>query len=93
MSAILFAAALAAGQPTAAAPAEIIACKRDRPVAAQSLGREGPRRLGDLPPGNLYRAVLRRVGDCDIVEVNERGAWTLKPAGRLPHATPARRGW
>ena len=91
MSAILFAAALAAASPAAAAPADVIACKRDRPLAAQSNEREGPRKLGDLPPGNLYRAVLRRVGDCDIVEIHDRGAWTLRPAGRIPRATPARR--
>lgn len=88
MSAILFAAALAAAPPASSDPA---ACKADRPVPVQSQERQGPRRLGELPPGNLYRAVLRRVGDCDIVEVNDRGAWTLKPAGRIPRATPARR--
>jgi hypothetical protein len=91
MTAILFAAALAAGAPAAAAAPDATNCKADRPIPAQSVDRPGARKLGELPPGSLYRAVLRRVGDCDIVEVNVRGAWTLKPSGRGPRATPARR--
>ncbi|MFC3076555.1 hypothetical protein ACFODL_00490 [Phenylobacterium terrae] len=92
MSAIVLAAALAAGAPAAPAT-DLAACKADRPIPAQSLDRPGARKLGELPPGSLYRTVLRRVGDCDIVEVNVGGAWTLKPAGRVPRATPARKGW
>lgn len=89
MSAIVFAAAVAASAPSADAPN----CRADRPIAVQSLDRPNARKLGELPPGSLYRTVLRRVGDCDIVEVNVRGAWTLRPAGRVPQATPARKGW
>lgn len=91
MSAILFAAALAAGAPAASAAPDALNCRADPLLPVQSLDRPGARRLGDLPSGSLYRTVLRRVGDCDIVEVNVRGAWTLKPAGRVPEATPARR--
>lgn len=92
MSPILLAAALAAGAP-AATPIETSSCRGDRTVLAQSVERPGARRLGELPPGSLYRTVLRRVGDCDIVEVNDRGAWTLRPAGHVARATPARKGW
>jgi hypothetical protein len=90
MPAILFAAALAAGAPVPATP-DLEACRADRPIPAQSQDRPGARKLGELPPGALYRTVLRRVGDCDIVEVNVGGAWRLKPAGKIPEATPARR--
>ncbi|HEX2560378.1 hypothetical protein [Phenylobacterium sp.] len=91
MSAILFAAALAAGAPPAVAAPDTLNCRAERPITAQSLDRPGARRLAELPPGSLYRTVLRRVGDCDIVEVNVRGAWTLEPSGRAPRPTPARR--
>ena len=91
MSAILIAAAIAANVPAGAAATDALNCKADRPIPAQSLDRPGARKLGELPPGNLYRAVLRRVGDCELVEVNDRGAWTLKPAGRIPRAAPVRR--
>lgn len=92
MSAIFLAAALAAGQP-AVPETSLAACRPHRPVPAQSPDHPGARKLGELPPGALYRTVLRRVGDCDIVEVNVSGAWTLQPAGRIPHVTPAREGW
>lgn len=93
MSAIVFAAALAASPPAAAASPEVLNCRADRPIPAQSQDPPGARKLGELPPGALYRTVLRRVGECDIVEVNVSGAWTLKPAGKVPRATPARKGW
>lgn len=57
-------AAPAAHRPAPAAiPSRL--CRDDmkvRPIQSPQAGR--PRRLGELPPGDLTLAVLNRVGDC-----------------------------
>ena len=50
------------GLGEAAAPARI--CRDWNPRQARTPGKLRPRRLGELPPADLTRAVLNRVGDC-----------------------------
>ena len=100
-------AALPAIAPVAIAPAAVVvaappkpldaaACARDQVIQTKAQARVGPRKLGDLPPGRVYRAVLMKVGPCSAVIVHEpgfgRGAWRLETEGLAAGAriTPAR---
>ncbi|HEX4196960.1 MAG TPA: hypothetical protein VHZ26_05920 [Caulobacteraceae bacterium] len=74
MSALLLAAALIAA-PLPPTPAQIAACTPPHTVPTASAGRLRPKRLADLPPAYQMRAVLRRVGDCGVVDVRRDGAW------------------
>jgi hypothetical protein len=47
-----------------------------------------PKRLNDLPSGHLMRAVLRRVGPCNVSDVRKDGAWVHILDGVAP-TTPA----
>jgi hypothetical protein len=48
------------------------------------------KKLGDLPPPYLMHAVLRRVGDCGLVDIRENGAWVQRLTGRgAPDLRPA----
>jgi hypothetical protein len=87
VSVLVIAAALAAtpigSQPCANALVQ--------PTAAA--GAPGAHKLGDLPPPQLMRLVLRRVDGCEVAEVRQAsGAWTNVPAGSaVPSAEPARK--
>ncbi len=83
MSAMVLAAALALSSPT---PAQIAACTPAHTTPTASSAPMQPRRLGDLPPGYLMRAVLRRVGDCSVVDVRRDGAWVRRLDGIAPTA-------
>ena len=83
MSAIVLAAALVLGPPTSA---QVAACTPVQPRPAASAAPLRPKRLGDLPPGYFMRAVLRRVGDCSVVDVRKDGAWVRRLDGVAPTA-------
>jgi hypothetical protein len=86
MSVRILAAALALSPPT---PAQVAACTpaRTTPAAAATAPLQ-PKRLSDLPPGYLMRAVLRRVGPCNVSDVRKDGAWVHILDGVAP-TTPA----
>jgi hypothetical protein len=89
MSVLILAAALAFSPPT---PAQVVACTPARPTPTAAAAPLRPRRLGDLPPGHFMRAVLRRVGPCDVSDVREEGAWVHTLDGvALTAPTPAGR--
>ena len=89
MSAIILAAALIIGPPT---PAQVAACTPARTTPTVAAAPLQPKRLGDLPPGYLMRAVLRRVGPCSVSDVRKDGAWVHTLDGVAPTApTPAGR--
>jgi hypothetical protein len=91
MSAMLLAAALIAA-PLPPTPAQVAACAPVRTVATASAGRLTPRRLADLPPAYQMHAVLRRVGDCSVMDVRRGGAWVHELDGVAATApTPAGR--
>ena len=89
MSAMVLAAALLISSPT---PGQVAACTPVQTTPTASVAPLKPKRLGDLPPGYFMRAVLRRVGDCSVMDVRKDGAWvhqldgvaktTPTPAGR-----------
>lgn len=62
----------AAGPPDPAAEpaprvyetATLAACARHRLRTAETPGRVAPRKLGELPPGDLHLAVMREVDGC-----------------------------
>jgi hypothetical protein len=87
MPALLIAAALAA---TPVAPD---ACANALVRQAASVGAPNARKLGDLPPGHLMHAVLRRIDGCEFAEVRQaNGVWTNVPTGpAFPTAEPARK--
>jgi hypothetical protein len=88
MSAMVLAAALIFGQPT---PAQVAACTPAHTVPTASAGPLQPRRLADLPPAFEMRAVLRRVGDCSVMDVRRGGAWVHELDG-VARATPTPAG-
>jgi hypothetical protein len=47
----------------------------------------GPQKLGDLPDGELYHAVLKEAGGCPIDEVFWKGRWIDRWTG-APVAEP-----
>jgi hypothetical protein len=51
----------------------------------------GPQKLGDLPDGEFYHAVLKEAGGCPIDEVYQNGRWVDRWSGtkgpELRHAT------
>jgi hypothetical protein len=51
------------------------------------------RKLGDLPPGHLMHAVLRRIDGCEFAEVRQaNGVWRNVPTGpAFLAAEPARK--
>jgi hypothetical protein len=84
MSALILAATLALSpQP----PAQVAACTpaHTTPTAAATTPLQ-PKRLGDLPPAYLMRAVLRRVGPCSVSDVRKDGAWVHTLDGVAPTA-------
>jgi hypothetical protein len=83
MSALILAAALAFSPPT---PAQVAACTPARTTPTAATGPLQPKRLGDLPPGYLMRAVLRRVGPCNVSDVRKDGAWVHTLDGVAPTA-------
>lgn len=86
MPALILAAALAMTPPTASQPT----CRAAGPIPASRSSTDRPSRLGELPPGAMYRAVLRTAAGCDLVEVRQDGRWSLRPSGAPAHAAPAR---
>jgi hypothetical protein len=72
MSGLVLAAALVLGAPT---PAQVAACTPAQTTPTASVAPLKPKRLGDLPPGYFMRAVLRRVGDCSVIDVRKDGGW------------------
>jgi hypothetical protein len=76
-------------------PLDAAACARDQVIRTKIQARPGPQKLGDLPPGRLYRALLLRLGPCSAVIVHEpgfgRGAWRIETEGLAARAkmTPA----
>ena len=89
MSAMVLAAALALMPP---APAQAAACTPVKATPTASAAPLMPKRLADLPPGLFIRAVLRRVGDCSVVDVRKDGAWVHELDGLARTApTPAGR--
>jgi len=86
------AAVVVAAQPR---PSNDAACAHDQVVQTKTNAHSGPQKLGDLPPGRVYRAILLRVGPCSAVIVHEptfgRGAWRLETQGLAGGAkiTPA----
>jgi hypothetical protein len=83
MSVLILAAALAFGQPT---PVRIAACAPAQTTPTAAAGRLKPKRLTDLPPGYFMRTVLRRVGDCSVMDVRSDGAWVRRLDGVAPTA-------
>ena len=79
-------------------PLDAAACARDQVIRTKTLARVGPQKLGELPPGRVYKAVLLRVGPCSAVIVHEpgfgRGAWRIETEGLAAGAkiTPADSG-
>jgi hypothetical protein len=89
MSALILAAALALSPPT---PAQVAACAPARTTPTAATAPLQPKRLNDLPPGYLMRAVLRRVGPCSVSDVRKDGAWVHTLDGVAATApTPAGR--
>ncbi|HZC15390.1 MAG TPA: hypothetical protein VE309_01380 [Caulobacteraceae bacterium] len=91
MSAMLLTAALIA-VPLPPTPAQVAACTPAHTVPIVSAGPLAPRRLADLPPAYQMRTVLRRVGECSVLDVRRNGAWVREldgVAGKPP--TPAGR--
>jgi hypothetical protein len=89
MSAMILAAALAMIPPT---PAQVAACSPAQTTPTASTAPLKPKRLADLPPGYFVRAVLRRVGDCSVMDVRKDGAWVRQLDGVANTApTPASR--
>ena len=77
MQALLLAAALTAQSP--AAPSA--ACPVDQTIHTASTGALHAEPLSQLPPGFLMRAVLIRVGPCDVIEARVANRWAFKSAG------------
>src|SRR5580658_8614156 len=79
-------------------PLDAASCARDQVIQTKAQAAVGPQKLGDLPPGRVYRAVLLRVGPCSAVIVHEpgfgRGAWRIETEGLAAGAkiTPANGG-
>ena len=88
MSAMILVAALVFGPPT---PTQVAACTPVRATPTAAAAPLRPKRLGDLPPGYFMRAVLRRVGDCDVLDVRKDGAWVHKLDG-VAKTTPTPAG-
>jgi hypothetical protein len=89
MSVLILAAVAALGAPT---PAQVAACTPAHTTPTAALAPLQPKRLNDLPPGYLMRAVLRRVGPCSVSDVRKDGAWVRTLDGVAPTApTPAGR--
>lgn len=45
------------------------------PQKAVYQGGAAPKKLGELPPGRLYHAVLKESGACDVSEVRTAAGW------------------
>jgi hypothetical protein len=58
------------------------ACRRLQASAAANPERLTLKRLADLPPGALQRAVLRRIGGCPVLEVKLDGRFVYVPSVR-----------
>jgi hypothetical protein len=77
MPALVIAAALVAATPAAHDP-----CANALIQHTAAVGAPNARRLGDLPPGHLMHAVLRRIDGCEVAEVRQAGGvWTNVPTG------------
>ncbi|HEY1753123.1 MAG TPA: hypothetical protein VGG29_17830 [Caulobacteraceae bacterium] len=74
-------AATVASSPTPPHAAPQLACPATRSQRTTYDGRVGPKKLGDLPDGQLYHAVLKEAGGCSIDEVLENGRWVDRLAG------------
>jgi hypothetical protein len=74
MLGILLAAAVAASPPPAP-NAQPVICPAVRKLKTAGRGATGPQKLGDLPDGELYHAVLKEAGGCPIDEVFWKGRW------------------
>jgi hypothetical protein len=94
MSALILAAVVLTTPMAAPPPTE---CRDLRPIEIRELRRRlavNPNlRLDRQPQADLYRAVLRRNGRCDVVEVYFEGEWKKLPAGPMPEPRPANKGW
>ena len=89
MSAMVLAAALLISSPT---PGQVAACTPVQTTPTASVAPLKPKRLGDLPGGYFVRAVLRRVGDCSVMDVRKDGGWVHQLDGVAKMApTPAGR--
>jgi len=72
-------------------------CRDLAPVPTVAREPARPRKLTELPPGELFHTVLRSYGGCDIAEVRGIGpdgqaAWVWRPTGAFarPPLAPAR---
>jgi hypothetical protein len=74
MLGILLAATVAASPPTPL-PAHQLHCPAARQQKTADRERVGPKKLGDLPDGQFYHAVLKEAGGCPIDEVWQSGRW------------------
>jgi hypothetical protein len=80
MLGILLAATVAASAPPplAAGP---LPCAAVHKLKTADATPAGPRKLGDLPDGELYHAVWKEAGGCPIDEVFEHGRWVDRWTG------------
>ena len=87
MLGILLAATVVASPPPPAAPPPPCPAASKRKIA--NTDRVGPRKLGDLPDGAFYHAVLKEAGGCPIDEVLQNGRWVDRWSGS-PRLTSAK---
>jgi len=90
MLGILLAATVAASPLPPPSVAQRLPCPAVRKLKTAGPGAAGPQKLGDLPDGELYHAVLKEAGGCPIDEVFFKGRWIDRWTGRpaLSPATP-----
>jgi hypothetical protein len=81
MLGILLAATVAASAPPPPPAALPLPCPAVRKLKTAADKPAGPRKLGDLPDGELYHAVLKEAGGCPIDEVFWKGRWVDRWTG------------
>jgi hypothetical protein len=75
MLGILLAATVAASPPPSPTVAQRLPCPAVHKLKTAGPGAAGPRKLGDLPDGELYHAIWKEAGGCPIDEVFFKGRW------------------
>jgi len=90
MLGILLAATVAAASATPPPAAHKPPCPAVRQQTTAASDRPGPKKLGELPDAELYRAVWKTAGGCPIDEVYQNGRWVVRwsetPGPDLRHA-------
>ena len=82
MLGILLAATVAASTTLPPPAAHPLSCPAARSQKTSAAPRTvGPQKLGDLPDGEFYHAVLKEAGGCPIDEVYQNGRWVDRWSG------------